>query len=453
MTYAFRHGHGNYIRRYGSERLSSPFFFEVILLFREKSFRVARGVLLRFQRKRFGDQAMENTENEPIEKLRGKTDKSLEGERNKTDDYLERKSDAIENRATETIRLNRLAADRDRENERIEVDLAKEEQKRVLNDRETSRLEEKVLSRERERADAAQEIERKTEDRVRATERLQKRLIAEALLEEERKETDLNLFGERAGIDLESEESSHLLSGEKTSHDLTKTALVTRDQFLAIVSHDLKNPLHAITMGADLMRQELSNRADDCAGLLNYIEIIERNATTMDRLISDLLDVERMANGKLILKLERTDLCALLRDCAKLSAPVVLSKSFSMDVQTSPDSIFADIDYDRILQVLSNLIGNALKFTPQGGFLRLSARKKDGEIIVSVQDNGPGISKEKQFEIFERFSQLRADDRRGLGLGLFISKWIVEAHEGRIWVDSDLGAGSAFSFTLPEAKD
>lgn len=374
---------------------------------------------------------MENDEKQPIEELRGKTDKSLEGERNKTDDYLEQKSEVVEEKASETIRLNRLAADKDRESERAEVDL----------DTPTSRSDDKILSQERERSDKAQNVERKAEDRVRATERLQKRLIAEALLENERKKTDTNLFGERARIDVESEQ-----------HDLTKAVLVTRDQLLATVSHDLKNPLGVILMSVDLMRQDLSKDAGDVPSLLRYLDIIERNTANMDRLISDLLDVERMANGKLILDLERTDLCALLRECSDLSAPVVLSKSFSMTIQTSHESIFADIDRDRILQVLSNLIGNALKFTPKGGAIKLSAQKKETEIEISVTDNGPGIPEEKKLKIFERFSQLRSNDRRGLGLGLFISKWIVEAHKGRLWVASDVGKGSTFSFTLPATE-
>jgi signal transduction histidine kinase len=99
--------------------------------------------------------------------------------------------------------------------------------------------------------------------------------------------------------------------------------------------------------------------------------------------------------------------------------------------------------------VLSNLVGNSLKFTPDGGTVRLSVQKQETEVEISVTDNGPGIPKQTQGQIFERFSQLKINDRRGLGLGLFIAKWIVEAHKGRIWVTSDSGKGSTFSFTLP----
>ena len=99
----------------------------------------------------------------------------------------------------------------------------------------------------------------------------------------------------------------------------------------------------------------------------------------------------------------------------------------------------AEVDRDRMLQVLSNLIGNALKFTPDGGSITLSAKKQESHIEVSVTDNGPGIAEQDTRQIFERFSQLKRKDRRGLGLGLYIAKWIVEAHHGRIWVTSEVG--------------
>ncbi len=120
-----------------------------------------------------------------------------------------------------------------------------------------------------------------------------------------------------------------------------------------------------------------------------------------------------------------------------------------MIVQTNPEPILAEIDHDRVLQVLSNLTGNALKFAPNGGIIKLSAQKKANEVEISVTDSGPGIPEQKKAQIFDRFSQLRTNDRRGLGLGLFISKWMVEAHKGRIWVTSEPGKGSTFTFTLP----
>ena len=390
---------------------------------------------------------MESQGTESSQELRGKTDKSLEAERDKADEYLQHKSETVEEEASETIRLNRLAADKHGESQRAEVDLDKKRQLDVTGTH-TSRLDHKILTQERERSDKAKNVERKNEDRARTQERFQKRLIAEALLEHERKETDSSLLEERVRIDLESELNSNLLSDETVSHELTKDALITRDQYLAIVSHDLQNPLVAISIGAHLMRRGLSQNAIDTVSLLKNLEIIEQSAAGMDRMISDLLDVARM-HDKLVLKPERVDVRALLQECVDLFAPVVSSKSFSMTMHLCPEPIFADLDHDRILQVLSNLIGNSLKFTPNGGTIQLSARKQESQVEISVIDNGRGISEQAKAHLFERFSQLKMNDRRGLGLGLFIAKWIVDAHKGRIWVTSDVGKGSTFSFTLP----
>lgn len=391
---------------------------------------------------------METHESDPYQELREKTDKSLEDERDKTDEYLDKKNKAVEKDTSDTISLNRLAADKDRESQRADVDLDTEHQRDVAGIQ-APRLDDTSLLQERERSDKALQEERKQEDRARIKERFQRRLIAEALLEKIRKETDSNLLDERVSIDLESEHNSNLLSGEQTSHDLTKSALLTRDQYLAIVSHDLQNPLVAISLGAHLMRRDLSKDPVDTASLLENLKIIEQSASSMDRMISDLLDVERMEHDKLILKPERVDLRDVLQECMDLFAPVVSSKSFSMTFHACPKPIFADLDRDRILQVLSNLIGNSLKFTPNGGAIELSARKQGTTVEISVTDNGPGIPEEKKAQIFDKFSQLKIDDRRGLGLGLFISKLIVEAHKGHILVTSEVGKGSTFRFTLP----
>lgn len=392
---------------------------------------------------------MERYKQEESHELREKTDKSLEEERLKTDEHLVRKAKAVTKKAEDAIRLNRLAADKERESARAAIDFAKRKPGLDVAGVKSLPHDDKSLLRERKRSDEAQEVEREQEDQVRKSERLQKRAIAEGLLEDERKETDTHLLDERARLDLESEQTLSLLSSEKDSHALTKTALVTRDQFLAVVSHDLRNPLVSISLSAGLMHAELLEGQVEVKGLMEYLDVIERNAANMERMIRDLLDVERMANANLNLVLQRVDICALLRESKILFAPILDRKSFSMTIQTSSEPIFADVDHDKVLQVLSNLIGNALKFTANGGAIELSVQEKANEIEVSVTDNGPGIPDEDKSKIFERFSQLHSHDRRGLGLGLFISKWLVEAHKGRMWVTTEVGKGSTFSFTLP----
>lgn len=386
---------------------------------------------------------------ESAETLRTNTDKSLGEERLKTDEYLEQKSQAVTEDAEEAIRSHRLAADNKKEQARAEADQSKSDRRQQSAPTQASKTDDKILTQEREQSDKAQALEREREDKVRIRERFQKRLIAEALLDGERKETDANLLDERAGIDLDSRKSSTLLDEEKHSHGAAKAALVTRDQFLAVVSHDLRNPLGSIALSAGLMRRELAKGNADQEKLLRWVGIIEKSSGNMDRLINDLLDIERMDNEKLEIRRSTGDICQLLAECKELFAPVASSKNFEMLVESCSDSLIAEFDHDRMLQVLSNLIGNALKFTPKGGKIGLSAKKVKVELEISVSDNGPGIPQEKLLKIFDRFSQLGTDDRRGLGLGLFISKWIVEAHGGRIWVISEPKKGSTFSFTLP----
>ena len=370
---------------------------------------------------------METNKTESSEELRGNTDQSLEEERDKTDKYLDQSIAMVEKKTSEKVHSIRLATDKAVESHREEVDLNKEHQREVTGVP-PSQLAEKLLVLEREMLDKSQALEREAEDRARTEERIQKQMIAEALLERERKKTDSNLFEERLHGDLE---------------------LITRDQFLAIVSHDLRNSIVAITFGARLMRGGLSKGAVEAGRVLEYLTLIEQAAAGMDRMISDLLDVEQFSHAKLILKPEQVDVRALLQECMGLFTPIVSSKSFSMTIHTAPEPIFADLDHDRIHQVLSNLIGNSLKFTPNGGTIELSAQKQDTQVEISVTDNGPGIPEEEKEQIFERFSQLKRNDRRGLGLGLFIAKWIVEAHRGRIWVMSEMGKGSTFSFSIP----
>ena len=370
---------------------------------------------------------METNKKESPEELRGNTDQSLEEERNKTDEYLDQSIAKVEKKTSEKVSSIRLATDKAVESHREEVDLNKEHQREVTGIP-PSQLAENLLVQEREMLDESQALEREAEDRARTEERIQKQVIAEALLERERKKTDNNLFDERLHVDFE---------------------LTTRDQFLAIVSHDLKNFIVAIAIGARLMRGGLSKGAVEAGSVLENLTLIEQAAAGMDRMISDLLDVEQFSHDKLKLKPEQVDVRALLQECMGLFAPVVSSKSFAMTIHTAPEPIFADLDHDRIHQVLSNLIGNSLKFTPNGGTIELSAHKQETQVEISVTDNGPGIPEDKKEQIFERFSQLKRNDRRGLGLGLFIAKWIVEAHGGRIGVMSEVGKGSTFSFSLP----
>ena len=382
---------------------------------------------------------MEKSETVPDGNPRQKTDQNLRHERYKTDVVIVSEKKSIEIQSDQEIHLKRAKADQNLEQSRTAADL----------DQKKRPVEAIELKNERECADQAQALERKEQDRIIERERFQKRLVATALLERERENTNSSLLEERHRSDVATQSTGTILQEEKLSHHQTKEALITRDQFLAVVSHDLKNPLTSISMGVSMLRLAISKGSADNASLLKLLSIIERGTANMDRMITDLLDVERMAGGKLSLNLEMNDLTSILQESLELFEPIATSKEITIKIEESTGPILMELDHDKILQVISNLIGNAMKFCPNGSTISLSAKKKKNEIELAVTDDGPGIPIEKQKEIFERFSQLKSNDRHGLGLGLFISKWIVEAHKGQISVSSELGKGSTFAFTLP----
>lgn len=379
---------------------------------------------------------MENTDKNIFEDERLRTDKSLKDERNQADDYIEHKNQKIEDKADEEIRIDRQVADK------------KLEEKRKKNDEQQSdnNLD---IEQEREQTDKATKTAQLKADQVLTNERNEKQLATETLFESGRQHTDSDLSNERKNSDLAALERSALLSSEKDLHNITKTELLSRNQFLAMVSHDLKNPLAAVLLSVDLLQKQLDKKTVDAEKIVQCLKIIEQSARNMNRMINELLDLERISNDKLVLDLKRYDICLLLRECMDLFGPLAASKSLTLELAPCLEAMPVEIDHDRIFQVLSNLIGNALKFAPAEGIIKLSSEAKTDSVEISVSDNGPGIPEENRKEIFDRFSQFHTKDRQGLGLGLFIAKWIVEEHQGRIWVSSNSGSGSVFTFTLP----
>jgi PAS domain S-box-containing protein len=225
-------------------------------------------------------------------------------------------------------------------------------------------------------------------------------------------------------------------------------ALTTRDEVLAIVSHDLRNPLHTIGMSVQLL-QEFPLAEEERS---RQLDVIGRAKVRMDRLIQDLLDVTRVESGRaLSIELRRECPATFIREACQVFAGPAREKRVQFECTVPADIPDVLVDCGRILQVLSNLIDNALKFTPEGGRIEVRATPDTDAVQVSVQDTGPGIPPEDLDRIFHAFWQAPRSARRGAGLGLSISRGIIEQHGGRMWAESREGAGSTLSFTLPLA--
>jgi signal transduction histidine kinase len=180
-------------------------------------------------------------------------------------------------------------------------------------------------------------------------------------------------------------------------------------------------------------------------------EIVRRAADRMNRMIQDLLDVKRMETGHLGIDVKAESPEVLVNDTIDMLRPLASGSGIVMEASIAENLPAVLADAARIQQVLSNLVGNAVKFTPREGQITIAADPIEGEVRFAVIDTGPGIPPEQMPHIFGRFWQARSSDRRGIGLGLAIAKGIVEAHNGRIWVESQVGFGSTFYFTLPSA--
>jgi signal transduction histidine kinase len=293
--------------------------------------------------------------------------------------------------------------------------------------------------------------ERELQDAYLRRERREKQLLVEALLSGERHRTDSNLSHERECGDRATQDALQRLEAEKSRYANITEELSNRELSLGIVCHDLKNQAVAISLGAQLLRRQLARDSWDRADVLRQVSAMEENAAFMSRMVDSILDVERFAHGTVTLNLEPADLRVLLQDTAKLFSSVAVNKSCSLLTNLGPHPLWVSADHDRLLQAVSNLVGNAIKFTPSGGTISLVAQRDQTQVTVSVTDTGPGIAEQDQQKLFRKFSQLNRHGG-GLGLGLYIAKSIVEAHGGTIGVHSTVGQGSSFRFTLPLAS-
>ncbi|HEY8550654.1 MAG TPA: ATP-binding protein [Vicinamibacterales bacterium] len=229
-------------------------------------------------------------------------------------------------------------------------------------------------------------------------------------------------------------------------------AVRARDDLVAIVSHDLKNPLNVIQMQSVLLRKSAAAEDDERASRLQTsLDRIQRAVGHMNALIHGLLDLARIEAGRFVVERQPASLDELLAEALIVLRPLAEAKGVTLREKIEPGATVL-ADRERVFQVLSNLVGNAIKFTPSGGTILIRATVDQEHALLTVSDTGPGLTPEQMTQVFNRYWQASRTAREGVGLGLYIAKGIVEAHGGRIWAERAEEGGAAFKFTLPLSR-
>ncbi|MBN1642736.1 MAG: GAF domain-containing protein [Anaerolineae bacterium] len=221
-------------------------------------------------------------------------------------------------------------------------------------------------------------------------------------------------------------------------------------EFVSIVAHELRTPLTSIKGYTDLVLLGAVGPVDDRQR--HFLQIVQSNVDRLAALVSDLLDTTRLAAGKIRLEWKAIALLAVVHEVCDSLSEAIRARGLVLDVDIAPDLPAVWVDRQRVIQILTNLLSNACRYTPEGGRITVSAELSDGTVVVAVTDTGIGIAPEDQEKVFERF--YRADhelvkQQPGIGLGLSIARSLVELHGGRLWLNSEPGMGSTFRFTLP----
>ena len=367
---------------------------------------------------------------------RMKTNDSLRVEREKTDHELASGQKKVAQHADAVVELARDNAD-------AVLNVARENADAVLD----------------EARDKADELRQSGQGDVRADPAARilvaERELADDALRDERDNADETLRRERADyarslrkfLPLERESTDRFLRSERM---LSDDALVNRDNFLAIVTHDLRDLVGAVLTSAAVISKS-APQDEEGKKTLAEADRIERCAARMNRLIGDLTDVASIDAGKLAISPSPGDLAIVITEAEDSFRATASAKGISLHTRIAVGGpLTAAFDHDRILQVLANLISNSLRFTPEGGKITIHGEPEGANLRLAVVDTGTGIPEGSLDSIFERFSQADRKNRRGgLGLGLYISRCVIEAHGGRIWAQSQPGAGTSVSLTLP----
>ena len=350
------------------------------------------------------------------------TDESLKSERRDLDAALASQLATAEDHADDIVTHARELADAIVRKTRL-----KEDQK---NPAPATGADRAGVMRQRGLEDAVLQEEREGADEALRKEREQQARILTALLPLEREKTDRHLLTERVRAD---------------------AAVFNRDDFLGIVSHDLRDLIGAVVTAATLISKR-SQQTQEGDATRAGVERIQRYVARMNRLIGDLVDVASIDAGKLAVTPVPGDLVILIAEAVDTFQVSAQAKDLTLEMDARRP-LLATFDAERMLQVLANLIANAIKFTPAGGTIRVSGHRVGDAIQMAVRDTGVGIPTELLETIFERFCQVAEHDRRGLGLGLYISNCLIQAHGGRMWAESAPGKGSTIYVSIPAITD
>jgi signal transduction histidine kinase len=230
--------------------------------------------------------------------------------------------------------------------------------------------------------------------------------------------------------------------------DIADQAIKSRDEMLGIISHELKNPLTSMALSSHLIQKILSKETTS-EKVLSLIKSLDPSIQRMNKLVSDLLDVTRLESQALQCEPKLISLSNIIEEVIGIYMATSEGKNILISSQISRECTEIFSDEIRTIQILSNLVSNAIKFTEPGGKIKLDAVKSGEMAEISVTDNGKGIPEKKLSRVFEKFWQEKDSEHIGTGLGLAIAKGLVESLGGRIWVESKVGQGSSFHFTLP----
>jgi signal transduction histidine kinase len=263
-----------------------------------------------------------------------------------------------------------------------------------------------------------------------------------------RSATNKSFEGHRVALAREMAERIALALDNAELHKRAQEATRIRDEVLRVVAHDLRNPLNTISLTSDFLRIKLSGESQE--PWMSKLDIITRSVLHANRLIEDLLDVARLQTGRMTVEPQIMKVGQLISEVVQMHQPLAEDRGLRIRVDINGDCGFILADPARAMQVFSNLIGNAIKFSPRDTELLLRARHLDGKICFSIRDHGRGITDKEQPHLFDPFWQARKG-KGGVGMGLPIARAIIQAHGGRIWFESKPGLGTTFYFTLPVA--